>query len=124
MYAITPRTIRNGILVGLCFLAQDTFLADWIRGLVQGPFDIRPSFVCSAVLFMAALLGWLRSLRLRKGAGVGQVKSTPVTWLEPTYPLTRANAPRERAVLMRSSGCGASPRPEAFRAAGYGNRRP
>ena len=60
----------------------------------------------------------------RDGAGVGQVKSTPVTWLEPTYPLTRANAPRERAVLMRSSGCGASPRPEAFRAAGYGNRRP
>jgi hypothetical protein len=33
--------------------------------------------------------------------------------------LPSANAPRERAVLMRSSGCGASPRPEAFRAAGY-----
>src|SRR5215211_2450414 len=31
-------------------------------------------------------------------------------------PSTRANAPRERAVLMRSSGCGASPRPKAFRA--------
>src|SRR6266496_4637450 len=26
MCSITPRTIRNGILVGLCFLAQDTSL--------------------------------------------------------------------------------------------------
>ena len=34
------------------------------------------------------------------------------------------NAPTERAVPMRSSGCGAWPRPEAFRAGGYGNRRP
>jgi hypothetical protein len=47
-----------------------------------------------------------------------------VTWLEPAYPLTRASAPRERAVLMRSSECGASPRPEASRAGDYGNRRP
>jgi hypothetical protein len=38
--------------------------------------------------------------------------------------LTRANAPRERGVPMRSSGCGAWPRPEASRAGGYGNRRP
>jgi hypothetical protein len=38
------------------------------------------------------------------------------------HPRARANAPRERAVPMRSSGCGASPRPEGFR--GYGNRRP
>src|SRR5947208_16101529 len=38
--------------------------------------------------------------------------------------LTRANAPRERGVTMRSSGCGAWLRPEASRAGGYGNRRP
>jgi hypothetical protein len=47
MYGITARTVRNGILVVLCFLAG-YFLADWVRGPRVRPIEV----VCSHVDYL------------------------------------------------------------------------
>jgi hypothetical protein len=47
MYRITPTTIRNGILIVLCFLAG-YFLADLIRGPRVRPIEV----VCSHVDYL------------------------------------------------------------------------
>ena len=68
MYGITPRTIRNGILVGLCFVAG-YLLADWVRGARVRPIEV----VCSRVDYLhehadevTSSQQWRRELSLLK----------------------------------------------------------